>query len=428
MGSGSALPLILLAVPGLALLVSARFLFGEAPESRTSPARLAISISGWLMVWTGIVGGLLAICGLTIAGVLLAAILSVVLCLVVAMGWVRLRRSEHRALLGALAAGMERGIPAPESARAMADEVQGSTGMRAVLLARELERGMPLDLAVARARLWLGTGLKVAIRAGCALGLPAAAIKRELAASKTLEDAVRPLVPRILYVISLTMFVLIIVSAVMLWIVPMFDRLFQDFNLELPPLTASLVKVSRWLSDELSIPLVLLNLLLIHIFCFSAAIYVGILPRNLPLLDRLFLRYDGSIVLRSLAWAVQCGAPLPLALRQVAQVYPISGVRGRLLATVEQVEQGGNWCEALSRARLISAADVAVLQSAQRAGNLAWAMDEVADSLLRREFYRWQWWYNVVSPITIALFGAAIGYFSVAMFAPMAALIRGLAS
>jgi type II secretory pathway component PulF len=190
--------------------------------------------------------------------------------------------------------------------------------------------------------------------------------------------------------------------------------------------------------------------LLAHLFAVGVLMYIGLLPRDLPLprwvyrrwsrrraaiallvaplrmLNWIFRRYDGSIVLRSLAWAVERGVPLPQALRLVGTVYPLSGVRWQVLAAADGVEQGASWCESLRDARLIGAVDVGVLTAAQRAGNLVWAMNEVSNSLLRREIYRWQWWYNIASPVAVALFGAAVGFICIALFLPLVALIEGV--
>ena len=81
--------------------------------------------------------------------------------------------------------------------------------------------------------------------------------------------------------------------------------------------------------------------------------------------------------------------------------------------------------ESLHDARLIGTVDAGVLAAAERAGNLVWAMNEVSDSLLRRELYRWQWWYNVATPVAVALLGAAVGFICVALFLPLVALIEG---
>ncbi|HZL88035.1 MAG TPA: type II secretion system F family protein [Pirellulaceae bacterium] len=446
MGFNIALPLVLLAIPGTAILVAARLLFGTTLESRSSPARLSVSLAGWILIWFAIIGGILAVCGPTPV----ALVVTFMLILVVLMVWVRHKRNEHRALIGVIAAGMKRGIPVPESARAMADETGGRTGVRAMRLAQAVEAGVPLDQAIAQARLWLSTGTLVAARMGCAVGRAGDALQRELEAGRSLEDVARPLVPRILYLLSLVNVGIALLTFMVIKIVPVYEVMFQQFELELPPVTTVLIEISSALAGELSPLVFFVWLALAHLFAFGVLMYIGVVPRDLPLprwvyrswdrrwavtallvaplraLNWLFRRYDGSIVLRSLAWAVERGVPLPQALRLVGNVYPLSGVRWQVLWAAEQVERGASWCQSLRDVRLIGAVDVGVLMAAQRAGNLVWAMNEVSDSLLRREVYRWQWWYNIASPIAIVLFGVAVGFICIALFLPLVALIEGM--
>jgi len=445
-GFNIALPLVLLAIPGTAILVAARLLFGTTLESRSSPARLSVSLAGWILIWFAIIGGILAVCGPTPV----ALVVTFMLILVVLMVWVRHKRNEHRALIGVIAAGMKRGIPVPESARAMADETGGRTGVRAMRLAQAVEAGVPLDQAIAQARLWLSTGTLVAARMGCAVGRAGDALQRELEAGRSLEDVARPLVPRILYLLSLVNVGIALLTFMVIKIVPVYEVMFQQFELELPPVTTVLIEISSALAGELSPLVFFVWLALAHLFAFGVLMYIGVVPRDLPLprwvyrrwdrrwavtallvaplraLNWLFRRYDGSIVLRSLAWAVERGVPLPQALRLVGNVYPLSGVRWQVLWAAEQVERGASWCQSLRDVRLIGAVDVGVLMAAQRAGNLVWAMNEVSDSLLRREVYRWQWWYNIASPIAIVLFGVAVGFICIALFLPLVALIEGM--
>jgi type II secretory pathway component PulF len=443
MGFNVALPLVLLAIPGAALLVAARLLFGTSIETRNSPARLTVSLAGWIQLWFALIGGILAVCGPTPVALVVVFIIIVVVLMIL----VRHRRNEHRALIGVIAAGMQRGISVAESARAMADETGGRTAGRALRLARAVEAGMPLDRAITVARLWLSTEMLMAARMGCAVGRAGDALQREIEAGRGLEDALRPLAPRILYLLSLVNVGIIVLWFMVLWIVPVFDRMFQEFELELPGPTKVLIAMSRVLVGDLSLLVFFGWVVLIHLFVVAVLMYIGVVPRDLPLprwvyrrrrwsptallvaplrvLHWVFRRYDGSIVLRSLAWAVQRGVPLPAALRLVGNVYPLAGVRWQVLAAAENVERGASWCESLHDARLISTVDAGVLAAAERAGNLVWAMNEVSDSLLRRELYRWQWWFNVGTPIVVALLGAAVGFICVALFVPLVALIEG---
>src|SRR5262245_18430085 len=106
MGASLALPLTLLVIPGVALLIASRLLFGRAPEARTSSGRLSMSLGGWIMIWIAPIGALLSLCGLTVQ----AIVVVFMLVMIVSMVWIRHRCSEHRSIVGVVAAGIQRGI------------------------------------------------------------------------------------------------------------------------------------------------------------------------------------------------------------------------------------------------------------------------------------------------------------------------------
>jgi type II secretory pathway component PulF len=69
---------------------------------------------------------------------------------------------------------------------------------------------------------------------------------------------------------------------------------------------------------------------------------------------------------------------------------------------------------------------VAVLKSAERVGNLEWALAEMADSTLRRFAIRFQTILDIAFPIAILAFGLFVLFTVVAIFVPLAGMIQGL--
>src|SRR5436853_152555 len=101
-------------------------------------------------------------------------------------------------------------------------------------------------------------------------------------------------------------------------------------RLPLPVVTTTLIHFSRWIVSYGWI--LLLPLTIVAGFMCLAGVfsYIGWLPRNAPLLNRMFRRYDGAIVLRSLALSIRRGQPLHGSLRLMADIYPLGLVRSWL--------------------------------------------------------------------------------------------------
>jgi type II secretory pathway component PulF len=138
-------------------------------------------------------------------------------------------------------------------------------------------------------------------------------------------------------------------------------------------------------------------------------------------------RFHGAIVLRSLAQAVQRGYPLDSTFDLLTRWYPRHHVRGRLLQAKQEVEEGGNWCDALQRCGLVAPAAAAVLRAAERVGNLPWALREMAESTMRRMYRRVTFLINLLFPLVVILIGYAVAFFVVSMMLPLISLIQNLA-
>jgi type II secretory pathway component PulF len=154
--------------------------------------------------------------------------------------------------------------------------------------------------------------------------------------------------------------------------------------------------------------------------------YVRLSPRDLPIARRLWRRADCALIMRWLGIAVRQKRPIPEMIRLLAAYYPQAALRRRLEQAAHRIEAGADWCDSLWRAGLMRQAECAVFQAAERAGNLAWALDEMADSSVRRLAYRIQRWLSVLFPAVILTFGACVGFVAFSLLAPLVCLIQGL--
>jgi type IV pilus assembly protein PilC len=475
------LSLVVLIFPGIALRLALRILYGPRARVANDPLRTTLSIASILMIVLAVGGVLVALTGPAIVP------LGVVGFVAALMIHDRLRRAEHRALLWSLTVAAQKGIPLGEAARAFADESTGDSGSRALRLAQAVEAGQPLSAAVARARLRMSPAMRLAVGLGERLGALGPAMKQQLDDSQQADAALHNTIGRFVYLGALLVAFSGIMTFVMLKIVPVFERMFEEFELELPAPTRLVIDISSFvvgyawpflllaalvvslaiagffvlsvmgvvehaaplLGEDLrrrpqrttaglvlrillAIGVVLLALLFFPIFWLVvfaplAAYYAGLFPRDLPIVWRLFRRYDGALVMRGLALAVRRGLPLETAIDAVGLSYPIWHIALLLARVRREIAGGMAWTDSLRGAKLISPADAAVLAAAQRVGNLPWALEEMADSVIRRQTQRVQLAMNLIFPPAMLLVGIAVGLFAYGLFAPLVSLIDGLA-
>jgi len=231
--------LILLAIPGIGLRLALRILYSTRSRTASDPLRSVLSLASTLMIIVAVLGSLIALTGPAIVPL---AIVGIVAALMVHD---RLRRAEHRALLWTLTVAAQKGIPLSEAARAYADECEGDTGYRALRVAQAVEAGEPLSAAVRRARLRMAPAMRLALGLGERLGMLGPAMKQQLDDSQQADATLRDTIGRFVYLGFVLLAFANIMTFLMLKIVPVFEKMFQEFEVELPESTVLVIHLSN---------------------------------------------------------------------------------------------------------------------------------------------------------------------------------------
>jgi type II secretory pathway component PulF len=214
------------------------------------------------------------------------------------------------------------------------------------------------------------------------------------------------------------------VSFILYFIVPKFKVIFQDFGAELPPVTLAAIRLSE------SVPLLVIPFG--GLTALFAAYLIGLVrgweELDIPGVDRLFPHINGPPILRNLATVIEAGRPMAAGVAALADGYPRRSVRRRLVRVLETVEAGGDCWQALRKVRLLRPRDVALLNAAERVGNLPWALRTLADSIQRRRWNRLLVWTELAQPALIVLVGLFVFFIVTAFFYPTVSLLKTMES
>jgi len=338
------------------------------------------------------------------------------------------RRAQEAELLWMLATSVL-------SHRNLADDVEayarGSWGKRHQLLvelASRLREGMPRsELAVPQGLLSRAATLE--IQAGLQSGklaeaLRSAAIKhtRQLTDGSHSLDAHAALT----YPAAVLTVMVLILGFVMYYIIPKFKKIFEDFGTELPGMTVALINgsdavVNYW---YLASPIVYLTGATVVVV--AMAHHYGWRELWQRWAGRWMVRPHTSDVLRSLASTVAMNAPLDRGFDPfVTSSGPIL-LQRRAAAVRLALSQGVPCWELLAHEGFLKPKEVALIETAQRAGNLPWALDTLADSLDRRWLFRLATIMELLRPVAILFLGAIVGFVAIAMFMPLVKLLNDL--
>ncbi|MBI1310189.1 hypothetical protein GC176_02695 [bacterium] len=207
-------------------------------------------------------------------------------------------------------------------------------------------------------------------------------------------------------------------------IVPKYKYIFNGFGVEMPKLSVAVYSLADLLAGPLLFVLPALPLLMLMIIAMD-----DIGWRNLRFrpFASFYRRFDASGILRHLARTIESRKPLTEGLLAMANSHHRPVIATDLAAILSHVESGSDCWTQLLRRGFIGPRDLAVIESAERTGNLAWALREVATTRERRLQYRIDALLILLRPIVIVLMGVLVGAIVLSMFLPLVKLLNDLA-
>jgi type II secretory pathway component PulF len=396
--------------------------------SRPSPWRLshlmyAVAVAA-ILLWIGmivLVGSALALV-LIIAAVIFFLFIAAMGTMVILAWW---SVTKQDALLHILAIAAERGMPLAPAVAAFADQYRGFRYRRIMHLAARLNWGATLPDALEGARSLITRDAILLAWVGQAAGRLPKALRTAAESRSSQLPVWTSIASRLAYILVLMLGMEGISGFILYRIVPRFESIFRDFNLPLPDVTILVIDTAHFLI--VFGPVTSLFLLAqVILLLFLPISFLGWGRFSMPIFDRLLGRRHTALVLRSLSLIVEGGKPISLGLNLLADHYPTFWFRRRLRGTAKYVRGGVDWIEALRRHGVIRAADAAVLASAESVGNLAWALEELAETAERRLATRIQIVIQTSFPVVVVILGMLVFILATAYFLPLVHLIQNL--
>jgi type II secretory pathway component PulF len=220
------------------------------------------------------------------------------------------------------------------------------------------------------------------------------------------------------YVYCVLCVVLAVVGFLCFWIIPKFQHILHDFGVPVPSATERLLQfvdacTNHWVA------ILVWSLALVASLAFLLLRRGGWGGVDSGILSAFYPRLETPSVLRSLSQAVAARRPLNAALAGLELHHRRRHVRNRIRRVRDALVRGGNCFQQLYQHGLVNSREAAALASAEKAGNLAWALEGIADNIERRQQARLQVVIETVQPAVVIGLGLIIFSVCVAIFVPL---------
>ncbi|MCH7686188.1 MAG: type II secretion system F family protein, partial [Planctomycetes bacterium] len=340
------------------------------------------------------------------------------------------RRANQGMVLWTLAVSVAKGLPLPEELTALADGISGGHRDKTRRLSELLHEGVPLDVALAGVPGVVPQFAVLAAQMGTKNGtLPKAlrdAAVRHTAQAQWRGTGIFSPTLAVAYLLIIPTIAGFIVNGIMIFIIPKFKKIFEGFDVELPEVTVIVIEASDFFMEYLFLFVPLTAVLPLGAVLVAVAYYRGWGEFDIPYFSRCFRRLDLPGILRNLANTVASGSPLEDSLAVLNRNHRRNFIRNSFGRVLLKCQQGDDCWYAMKEAGLLNDHEVAVLRSAQRVGNLSWALEELAETIERRVSYRWLMVWEIAQPAVVLILGLGLGLICVAFFLPLVELLNNM--
>ena len=227
--------------------------------------------------------------------------------------------------------------------------------------------------------------------------------------------------PRLAYAVAIILFTICISTFQTVFIVPKFQKIFQEFQAKMP-------LPSEWFFRFSNLLARFWFLLIPAVLCLIGLILLPILiPRVrwwFPLVGRIYrVHVQGNFLsMLGISMLTQEVMPWVLGFLKGSSYFPKPAMR-QIDDLTSRMEKGEPFAASMRESGWVPSHMVPLMESAQRVGNLPWALSEAGTQRNRLAFVSSQRLTFTLFPILLLILGLVVGFIAVAMFLPLVELI-----
>jgi len=221
-----------------------------------------------------------------------------------------------------------------------------------------------------------------------------------------------------------------ILSFILIFIIPKFEKIFGDFHLKLPMLTSALMETSRWMVLRwYVIPLVpvaiWLTLKLIRL-SKGGEYALDMIKLCLPVSGGIVEKSVVARTMRTLGTLITSGVPILEALGIVRETCMNAVFEKCYQNVYESIREGNTIAEPMKASRLVDDMVVNMIDVGEETGDLDSMLNKVADIYDEEVDVLVESLISLLEPIMIVVLGLIVGTIVVALFMPMITLLESL--
>lgn len=302
----------------------------------------------------------------------------------------------------------------------------------------EVEGGSSLSEAMAKYPAAFNTLYSKMVAAGEVGGVLDIILQRLAEFMEKAQRLKRKIRGAMIYPIVVVFIAILIVTFIMIFIIPQFEKIFTEFGVKLPALTVWLTETSKWMAGTLpnqKVPGALFAVLGIP----GAIIFWKLIRMSRPgraVTDQgmMYLPIFGDIIrkttiarfTRTLGTLISAGVPILEAIGITRDTCGNYVYEKALNKVHDSIQQGESFAEPLRQAKVCDSIVVNMIDVGEETGDLDAMLMKIADNYDEEVDVKVDSLTKLIEPLMVVVLGGIVGTIVVAMFLPLVAMIETL--
>ena len=223
-----------------------------------------------------------------------------------------------------------------------------------------------------------------------------------------------------------------IVMFIMSFVIPKFEDVFKDFDIELPQVTMVLLNMSNWITQQwgwlyiiLTPALIIILLRLIRISHMGRYV-LDMTKMKLPVVGTLVSRTSIARFTRTLGTLISAGVPILDALN-ITTATTGNEVYKRALDNVhDSIRKGETFADPLRKARVCDSLVSNMIDVGEETGDLDKMLTKIADNYDEEVDMAVTGLVAMLEPLMVVALGGICGFIVIALFMPMVTMISNM--
>ena len=323
------------------------------------------------------------------------------------------------------------GLPVLRSLRILEGQMKPGALKNALIdVVDDVESGSTLSEAFAKHPKCFDRLYVNMVKAGEAGGALEIILKRLADFKEKSQSLKRKITGAMVYPVVVIMVAVAILSFIMLYIIPKFEKIFKDFNMQLPEMTRILMAVSSWFGQYWYVlPLFPLSVyLLIKLIRLSKTgnYAVDRMYLWIPVVGKLIEKTIVTRTTRTLGTLIASGVPILEALSIVRETCDNAVFERMYQRVYDSIREGDTIAQPLRESRMVDDMVINMVDVGEETGDLDTMLYKVADVYDEEVNIMVESLISLLEPLMIVFLGFVIGSIVIALFLPLIKLLDGL--